>query len=236
MDPSPDNELTDNATPPKRPRGAPIGSKNALRHGKRTQKFRFGLALGALPKGAIHIQRAGNKFRQYLEAAIIDAHGEVTIERAAVVHACCNWMQAEALAWLWLRKHSGDKKNPMSHSERLAYVQACAKASSEVVRHIAMLRLNPATSDTAGLLCNPESRKTLLGSLCDDGDDGDDADDGDDDRAQSAEPAETADDATPPNTDAEPAAEPDAEPDACRQPTAPAGNLDSAGVDPAPDP
>lgn len=167
-----DPESTANEPPPKRPRGAPVGSKNALRHGKRTQEFRFGLALGALPKGAIHIERAGKKFRQYLEAAIIDAHGEVTVERAAVVHACVNWMQAEALAWLWLRKHSGDKKNPMSHSERLAYVQACAKASSEVVRHIAMLRLNPVVAGDASRVAESlyDKSKTLLGAVCEDAD------------------------------------------------------------------
>ena len=123
MNPSPNN------TTPKRGRGAPKGSANAIRHG---------LKSGTLPPGCKYIEHRLNALRRQLEAAVMAARGQVSIADAANIQTAVQWCRHNALSQRWLKKQYAELK-PL---DRLAFSREIARAGAEVSRAIAALKLD----------------------------------------------------------------------------------------------
>jgi len=109
--------------------GPPKGNDNALRHGMRGSK---------LPKGCQYIENRVNSLRRQIEAALIEARGEVGIVDAAAVNSILKWERHGLLASHWLRLEA-DK---LSASDRLRFSEAIAKASDNRDRNIRALQLD----------------------------------------------------------------------------------------------
>jgi hypothetical protein len=92
-----DSDLSEavQGAPPKRSRGGQPGGENAMRHGLRA---------GKLPRGAKHIEIRLNAFRRYLEDAIIEAKGEVSIPDACHILTALRWERHACLAHRWLNQ------------------------------------------------------------------------------------------------------------------------------------
>lgn len=90
--------------PKKYPKGGqPEGARNALSHGVHSY-----LCTGRLPKGASYIGRLVKQFRTAVEAAILEAHGEVSIRHAALAQSASRHEAVCCLLQRWLRE-SEDK-------------------------------------------------------------------------------------------------------------------------------
>jgi hypothetical protein len=98
--------------------GAPIGNGNAVRHG---------LTTGKLPKGGAYIHRITNQFRAAVEAAVIDAKGEVSLIDAASIVTAVRWERHALLAQRWLRQEAAT----LTPDQRLSFSRDVARASGE---------------------------------------------------------------------------------------------------------
>ena len=116
-------------TTPKGGMGAPKENVNAIRHG---------LTSGNLPKGAKYIQHQMDRLRRQLEAAVIEAKGQVTLSDAAAIQSAIRWERHSALALRWLRVE-GDKLKP---TDRLTFSREIARASAERDKAIRELKLD----------------------------------------------------------------------------------------------
>lgn len=114
--------------------GAPRGNVNAQRHGMRG---------GTLPKGCRYIEHRVNTLRREVEAAILEAKGEIGIVDAAAVNSILKWERHGLLAAHWLR-HEAEK---LSAGDRLRFSEAVAKASDNRDRNIRVLGLDRTTKD-----------------------------------------------------------------------------------------
>jgi hypothetical protein len=92
---------------------------------------------GKLPKGCQYIENRVNALRRQVEAALIDAKGEIGIVDAAAVNSVLKWERHGLLAAHWLR-HEADKLKPM---EQLQFSREIAKASTERDKALAALAL-----------------------------------------------------------------------------------------------
>jgi hypothetical protein len=114
----------------KRGRSGPAkGNANAMRHGMRG---------GKLPAGCQYIEQRVNSLRRQVEAAIVEAKGEIGIVDAAAVNSILKWERHGLLAAHWLRKEA-DK---LSAADRLRFSEAIAKASDARDRNIRSLGLD----------------------------------------------------------------------------------------------
>jgi hypothetical protein len=98
---------------------------------------------GKLPKGCQYIENRVNALRRQVEAALIDAKGEIGIVDAAAVNSVLKWERHGLLAAHWLR-HEADK---LSASDRLRFSEAIAKASDNRDRNIRSLGLDRDATD-----------------------------------------------------------------------------------------
>jgi hypothetical protein len=114
--------------------GPPNGNANALRHGLRG---------GKLPKGCQYIENRVNSLRRQVEAAVIEAKGEINVVDAAAINSVLKWERHGLLAAHWLR-HQGDKLSP---TELLKFSEAIAKASDARDRNIRALGLDRDKAD-----------------------------------------------------------------------------------------
>lgn len=100
--------------------------------------LRHGLHAGQLPRDAKHIEIRMNILRRNLEAAVLEARGEVTLTDAAAVQTATRWERHALLAQRWLTKQY-DKLTP---EQRLTFSREVAKASAERDKALACLRLD----------------------------------------------------------------------------------------------
>jgi hypothetical protein len=109
--------------------GAPLQNVSAAKHGL------YGIGW---PKGTAHYRKRVAKFTLAIEAAIIAAHGEVTIEHAALCQTAARWERHALLAAYWLRS----PKESLSIDQRLALSRDVARAGTERDRCLKLLELN----------------------------------------------------------------------------------------------
>lgn len=123
---------------------APKGNENALKHGRRVrQGDRSGLQIGGSPKGTGYVTVALRQFRQSLENAVVDQHGEVNLTRGALINSACRWERVAALGTRWLRKE-GDN---LATLDRMRLVTDIAKASDSRDRCIERLKIDAKPAD-----------------------------------------------------------------------------------------
>ncbi len=134
---------------PKVDRGGQAGNANALRHGLRAVR----LNLGSMPAKLKRVERSVNEFRRLIEAATIDAHGEIGVLQAAYIQSACRHETASQLAARWLRLN-GDSLDP---NQRLAYIKAAADASTNRDKCLERLKLDVKAGDLWGELYGPEA-------------------------------------------------------------------------------
>lgn len=115
--------------------GAKPDNANAQRHGMRG---------GKLPKGCQYIENRVNALRRQVEAAIIEARGQITIVDAAAVNSILKWERHGLLAAHWLRREA-DK---LSAGDRLRFSEAIAKASDNRDKNIRALGLDRDAADS----------------------------------------------------------------------------------------
>lgn len=116
--------------PPKQPRrvGAPVGNANRTRHGMRG---------AGLPPGCGHIQRATCAFRREVEAAVLEARGEITLVDAASINTAFRAERHAQLAQRWLAVEA----ESMTPADRLNYSREVARASELRDKALAALDL-----------------------------------------------------------------------------------------------
>lgn len=93
-----------------RRRGAEIGNRRSTTHGLR-------MTGGRLPAGAAWIRREADDMKRRLDAAVIEAKGELSILDVATINEVAVWERHRLLAQRWLRLSCDE----MSHDQRLAY-------------------------------------------------------------------------------------------------------------------
>ncbi|HUY91387.1 MAG TPA: hypothetical protein VMV10_21795 [Pirellulales bacterium] len=120
--------------------GAPEGNRNNLRHGLRADptKQYVRLTLGALPRSLGRVERDAYEYRASLEAAVVTAHGEISLSMAHAVDTATRWFRHGQAALAWLRQHEAE----MSHDQRLSYSREIARAAAERDKAIERLRLD----------------------------------------------------------------------------------------------
>ncbi|HWB13415.1 MAG TPA: hypothetical protein VFE62_12300 [Gemmataceae bacterium] len=118
-------------------KGAQPGNTNGLRHGLRSGSVR--LALGKLPREMVRIERAVNQFRLLIEAAVVEAHGQISVYHAALIQSACRHETHSMMAKRWLRLQD----ECLDHNQRLAYSKAIADASTARDKCLEKLGLQP---------------------------------------------------------------------------------------------
>ena len=108
----------------------PKGNSNAIRHGLR--------AVATLPPGCNWVRKRLVQFRQSVEGAIVDTHGEVDLFRAATLQTAVRWEAVAQLAARWLRE-AGDTLSP---TDKLTFVRQAAMASESRDRSLKALGLD----------------------------------------------------------------------------------------------
>lgn len=121
--------------------GAPAGNRNALRHGLYAASHR--LTLGTLPDGLRSVQDDAYAFRAAIEAAVVDAHGAISLTNACLIATASRWERHGALCLRWLREQHGE----LAPGERLSFSREIARASAERDKAIERLRLERTTGD-----------------------------------------------------------------------------------------
>jgi len=138
--------MTDTSKPAntKRPR-ADIRGLNSLKNGARMYR----LTIGELPKQLSRVTRYCRKYRMGLEAAVADAHGEVTLTMAHHVDAAAGHEQ-HLQVMRWLMRQKLDK---MSVADVVKCSSAMAKARDDRNRAVQALNLDrDATADAIDAL------------------------------------------------------------------------------------
>src|SRR5262245_27058537 len=110
-------------------RGGQPNNSNRLRHG---------LKAGQLPADAKYIEYRMNNFRRQLEAAVLEAKGEISLSDAATVQTALRWERHGCLAQRWLTKQYDELKP----EQRLTFSREVARASAERDKAIAALCLS----------------------------------------------------------------------------------------------
>lgn len=96
----------------------PYGNTNAFRHGLRSSK---------LPKTLIWAERRTNVFRQFIEAAVMEAKGEITLIDASSINTAIRWERHAILAGHYLNK----ELDSLTPDQRLSYSREVANASTQ---------------------------------------------------------------------------------------------------------
>lgn len=127
--------MTTNSTTPRK-RAPNVG---ALRNGARTSR----LVLGQLPPRLARLQRGINQYRQALEAATIERHGQISILHAHQINLAATAELQAAIALWTLRQHA----ESMTTADALACGGAITKARVKRNQAVAALGLDPPTQD-----------------------------------------------------------------------------------------
>lgn len=122
--------------------GAPAGNTNRATHYLRCQ-HRHGMVLGTLPEDCDHIKRSLSRIRNALEAAVMEAKGEISIPDAASIITVLRWERHAALALRWMTK----EYVMLNVDQRLTLSRDIARASSERDKALASLRLDKSQRD-----------------------------------------------------------------------------------------
>jgi hypothetical protein len=99
---------------------------------------RYALVSGKFPRGCSYVARVLAELRRQLEAAVVAAHGQVSILHAASINSAVRHEGRAILAGRWLRLHA----ESMSHTERLHYLREVSNASDSRDRCLARLGLD----------------------------------------------------------------------------------------------
>lgn len=111
-------------------------------------KLRYSLGLPSVGKSAEIIRKRVSGFRRALEAAVIAAHGEISLTDACSINTACAGERHSSLAAAEIRKN-GDAMKP---AEKLAYMAAMLSGAQTRDRAVEKLRLAPADgNDLASL-------------------------------------------------------------------------------------
>jgi hypothetical protein len=105
---------------------------------KRQRKERYGMVTASLPSGCGWVRQLAAKFRRSLEAAVVEARGEVAIIDAALIDSAVRWQTSALIVARWLRLHEAT----MTHSERLLYVRQAGIFGDKRDRCLRELRLS----------------------------------------------------------------------------------------------
>lgn len=107
------------------------GNRNALVHGKYAY-----LAVGRLPPGASYIRRLLGAFQRATEAAVVEAHGEIPLTKAALIQSAVRHEGRAQLLTRWLRE------SDLSLAERLAVLKEIGGATDARDRCLKLLDLD----------------------------------------------------------------------------------------------
>lgn len=120
--------------------GAPANNANALRHGLHADPARqfVRLTLGALPRSLRRAESDAYEYRQRLEEAVSDAHGEISLTMAHAIDSAVRHFRHGQAALAWLRKHGEE----MDHATRLAYSKSIAESADKRDKCIDRLKLD----------------------------------------------------------------------------------------------
>lgn len=143
------------------------GQKPNLRHGM----LSF-LAVGSLPKGASYVTKSMRRFRAALDAAVVAAHGELSLAHAAVAQTAVRHEVVSLLAQRWLRL----RFDSLSDADRLAYARQIAASSDARDKAIRSLGLNRADTGRQIIDVLYDGSPSTAASTTDGGDDDRDSD------------------------------------------------------------
>lgn len=130
--------------------GAPQGNTNALKHGLRCSEVRFSLTL--MPAGLKCVEREVNEFRRLIEAAVVAAHGSISVLHAAIIQTACRHEYHARLATKWFRDHQANIKRL---DKKLVLTKAIADASTARDKCLDRLRLDVKAADISDMLFGP---------------------------------------------------------------------------------
>ncbi|HQU42552.1 MAG TPA: hypothetical protein PK867_07050 [Pirellulales bacterium] len=122
-------------------KGAKPGrSLSRLTHGLYGQSFQ--LVLGKLPKSLARVEDDAYRFRAAVEAAVVGAHGSISLTNACLIATAARWERHGLLALRWLR----EGHDALDDAQRLAYSKAIAEGSERRDKAIASLKLDRDTA------------------------------------------------------------------------------------------
>lgn len=124
--------------------GTPLYGKDSHFKGKGGNNVRHGMHGSKLPKGCEYVEQRVNILRRTIEAAILEAKGEINIVDAAAINSILKWERHGLLANHWLKKNI----DTLSASELLKFSEATAKASDARDKNIRQLGLDRDRQDT----------------------------------------------------------------------------------------
>jgi hypothetical protein len=116
-----------------------------------TNALKHGLRLRGSMSGVVYVDRAVRRFRVALEAAVVDARGELDTMAQATVQTAAAYFRHSMLAARWLRIHDKD----LNHDQRLKYSEAVARALADRDRAMQRLGLDKSTANVWDVLSTP---------------------------------------------------------------------------------
>lgn len=134
-----------------RRRGWNKGNMANAQHGLFVQRISMGVLIPAWD----NVRRICASMRKALEAAVVDARGQVNLQDAAVIQSACRWERHAQLAQLWLKQHP-----MMDPAELLRFSGEIARASALRDKCIEALEL-----PTKGDLHNLKLRAAITGGI-----------------------------------------------------------------------
>lgn len=119
-----------------------LQSKRNLKHGLYSQPERYGLTIGAVPEKYRTALRVLTKMRRELEAAVVQAHGRISLPHAAAIVSAC---RAERVAQLCTRFLT-EQFDTLDLDHRVMLLEKIAKYSMERDKCIDRLSIDPAAT------------------------------------------------------------------------------------------
>lgn len=118
-----------------------VEQSGKARDGRRRNNLRHGLraaTLGKVPKGASYVGRLLTRLRKDLEAAVVEAKGELNLQDSLTVNTACRWERHALLANRWLAHNS----ETMTFDQRLNFSRDIARAAENRDRAVRNLGLD----------------------------------------------------------------------------------------------
>jgi hypothetical protein len=125
--------------------GAPRGNINAIRTLARSdpQVMAMRFELGTMPRGWERCERVANHFRRVIEAAVMQAHGEITVVQALAINTAAR-LERHCQVALKLLRDGRD----LATDQRCNLSREIARASAERDKAIDRLKLDRTAKDS----------------------------------------------------------------------------------------
>lgn len=120
--------------------GAPVGNKNALKHGAYAERP---LTLGKAPRGLERPIADTRRMMTGIRAAIVQAHGSTTVYDESVIEECGQWEAHRRLTWRLLTMQAGT----LTAEQQAALSREAARAATERSRCFRLLGLDERDDD-----------------------------------------------------------------------------------------